>query len=427
MSYHYYFQMAREQGAYAAARCVVAKLVAKSRRGVTIALQHMLRCLCGPRQIILFAGHKECDGNSRALYDYLQSQASSAQRWTFVWRAREPKYYTELLAEHGDNTRIFVCEDFTKRSFLQRLKGHLQALYYFSCATYIFFDNMLPGKYKMLASNVVYLSHGCPPIKNVKTVINLTPFNVTAALVTSEAARDYRPQMIHVPKERTFISGHPRNDKIFNSPRRYREFLARDYSKILLWVPTFRTHYMTFGGRHREDSTKHYLYGLPLIQQLADLEAINARLAEHNCLMIIKPHPMALLGGLDSFAMSHIAVWTNDHLATLGVNIYELFADTDAMISDYSSIVFDFLLTENRVAYILDDLHDYKLGLALPNMLDYMPGEKIYTLDQFLQLVSDVASDNDQWATERARVNRWANRYHDGNNAQRLAEMFKLL
>ena len=84
------------------------------------------------------------------------------------------------------------------------------------------------------------------------------------------------------------------------------------------------------------------------------------------------------------------------------------------------------MLVDKPLAYVIDDIDDYKLGFAYDNVLDYMPGHHIKTLEDMISFFEDVSQDKDIYRDERHRVNAWANEYQDGNNCQRITKIFNM-
>lgn len=366
----------------------------------------LINRLFGVRNIILFKGQSDFDGNARALYEYLISNGYD-NKYRFVW--------------HVSNKYEF---DSTHCKCISNEKKSLRNYYYQTCAKYIFYDNVCPVPTRGKGQSVIYLCHGCPPLKYAKNHINVD--HATAALITNEEIRDKMAYIRNFPPEKLFVSGMPRNDAIFNNPKKYKDLIGKQYDKIVLWMPTFRKSDIISCGELRVDSTVDYLYGLPLIHKYDDLKRINDVFREKGMLLIIKPHPHAEKSGIDEVRLSNVIIWTQDYLRENDINIYSYFADTDALISDYSSVVFDYMLTDHPIAYIIDDMDEYKLGFAYDNVFDYMPGDKIKKFDHLLAFIEDVADGVDKHKEERRKINKWANKYQDGDNCKRIVEMFNI-
>ncbi|MFQ9516388.1 MAG: CDP-glycerol glycerophosphotransferase family protein [Eubacterium sp.] len=375
-------------------------------------LYFMINKIFGLKNIIIFKGQNDFQGNAYALYEYLLKKGYD-KKYKMVWNI-----------DHYDSIKRFdhiKCE-----IILADEKNSIKKQYYNACAKFVFYENDCPIFRRVKGQRAVYLSHGCPPIKNATGMIDIKDEIIANALITSENIRDLMADIRKFPAEKMFVCGHPRNDAIFDQTLLYRDILEKKYKKIILWMPTFRKSNIMQYGQVRDDSEKKYIYGLPLIHEEKDLLELNNLLSDKDVLLIIKPHPRAAKEGIDKLHYSNISVWTDEYLIENNINIYRLFHDTDAMISDYSSVVFDYMLTDHPLGYIVDDINSYKLGFAYDNVQDYMPGKKINKMDDLLGFIDDISNEVDEFKEERRKINLWANDYQDGNNCERIVRMFDL-
>lgn len=106
------------------------------------------------------------------------------------------------------------------------------------------------------------------------------------------------------------------------------------------------------------------------------------------------------------------------------INLYSLLNETDALISDYSSVTFDYLNTGKPIGYIIDDMNEYKLGFAFDNITDYMPGELIRSYKELEGFISSLNENTDKYSNDRKKVLDAVNDFQNGNNAKHIAEMF---
>lgn len=69
----------------------------------------------------------------------------------------------------------------------------------------------------------------------------------------------------------------------------------------------------------------------------------------------------------------------------------------DGLISDYSSIAVDYMLLDRPLGYVLTDLESYRntRGFVFENPEAYMPGEKIYNLEDLKDYFSHIAVGED--------------------------------
>ena len=118
---------------------------------------------------------------------------------------------------------------------------------------------------------------------------------------------------------------------------------------------------------------------------------------------------------------SNIKFMTQKALEKKGLSVYALLRNADALITDYSSAYFDYMLLNRPIAFTVEDIEEYrkKRGFVFDNPFEYMPGEKINSYEDLEKYVANVAEDNDVFA-ERERVNMIIN-----NDGRKLSESGK--
>ncbi len=231
-------------------------------------------------------------------------------------------------------------------------------------------------------------------------------------------------------EDQVLINGHPRNDDLFRESDALARFgVSRErFRKIFLWMPTYRKSRDGFirDGRRFSDRTGD----IPLMESVEDLEGLEEFLKEQNSYLFLKIHPAQDLSKLDPVLreFEHICFLTNEDMRREGVPLYSLVREADALITDYSSVYFDYLLLDRPIAFILADLDSYEeqRGFVVPNPLDYMPGPKIYEKEELFAFMREVLEGEDHYKEERAQVNDQVNYYQDGKNCERLLQMIQL-
>ena len=111
----------------------------------------------------------------------------------------------------------------------------------------------------------------------------------------------------------------------------------KGYSKVIYYAPTFRDEQYDFIQESGIDNPK-----------------FNEFLKDHNCLFLIKCHPSTKI--YREFNYSN--VW----MLNKYVDSYYIMPFTDILISDYSSIVFDYVLLEKKVILYPFDIDRYNKG-----------------------------------------------------------------
>jgi len=141
-----------------------------------------------------------------------------------------------------------------------------------------------------------------------------------------------------VPVEKTLITGFPRNDVFLGSVK------ERNNNTLLkcIYMPTFR------GGIGTEcDLFNQYGFDLAEIEQAFTKNNIQLTLRMHP----VNTPPKKLI---ESLKNSQVIILDD------GQDIYDTIADYDCLITDYSSIYFDFILSDKPIIFAPFDLEKYK-------------------------------------------------------------------
>ena len=356
---------------------------------------------------ILFEASYDYGGNAGAVYRYLKENGY-AKKYKLVWTT--------------DNYHSFVKDGYC---YVIPYLGHgIKNLYYENRAKYIFYDNRPP--IAKLKKNVhsVYLTHGCPPLKNCREKINAGRMS-TEALCPSRNLVELVSEQYNIDKERLFLSGLPRNDIFFSEPKtkEIKKLTSRQYKKTIIWMPTFRKFKSKEKDIDRNDSEKEYFLGLPTIENKCQLDNLNTTLKELNFLLIIKFHFGALTENFSDLKYSNIILADQEAIHSHNIELYSLLNETDALISDYSSVTFDYLIKNKPIGYIIDDINEYKLGFAFDKVTDYMAGELIHSYNELKEFIENLTND-DKYTQKRKQILDFVNEFQNEDNAKRITEMF---
>ena len=336
------------------------------------------------------------------------------------------KYKLVWLCDHPDKFESSINELFLDRNTLKERNSILVRLkyYYWMCtAKYIIFENKRIKKFREDQMSV-YLTHGAIDLKNIKTVVTL-PEDLNYVVYPSDYIASRWAKEFSISMDRVILCGSPRTDILFQQcdNNDIIKFLKVDqFNKTIIWTPTFRKHV----NGHRNDSKVDLPYGVPIIKGEQEWEILNEFLVKNNIQIILKPHryqDMTCIKAMDSL---NFRVISQQELDEKGLNVYDIMPYMDAMVSDYSSITFDFMLLDRPIGYTIDDMEDYKLGFAVDNIFDFMPGHKFKTIDEFIAFLIDVCEGADVYFNQRKKVLHGLNEFADGENANRLCEKLKL-
>ncbi len=228
---------------------------------------------------------------------------------------------------------------------------------------------------------------------------------------TSNLYTNIISELLGVPKERFVITGYPRNDNLLVAPyNENMEGLRQKYNdcKFIIYMPTHRN----FG----KDGNKHI--------NVEELKRVDKLLCEKNIVMVYKPHIHELKNFVEyeNDFSNIILAKEQDEWG----DVYSYIHYFDLLISDYSSILTDFMCTGNPVVLFPYDIDDYINGDAGLNEYFWrIPGGPMgYNWNEVLAH-TEALLENDTWQEEREKCRQEYHYYNDGKNCERVYQMIK--
>ena len=203
--------------------------------------------------------------------------------------------------------------------------------------------------------------------------------------ITAEALRSPFASGLRVPPERMAVTGYPRHDRLLGRLPDVDDGDGADANRelpedafVFYYLPTFR------GGD-----------GAPLDGNL-DLAALDGTMASIDAHLVVKFHPDEPIAVEES--LDRVTVVPES------VDVYPLLERADALLTDYSSVLFDFLLLDRPVAFYAYDLARYRDDRGF--YFDYdevTPGPVATDLDELRAALRSVR-EADEFAAERRAV-----------------------
>ena len=251
----------------------------------------------------------------------------------------------DALQQKGYQLTDVIC-DYGKMSQLQSALHAVRFMRLYARARYVFIcDNFLPVSScrKSKRTTVVQLLHASGTFKKFgydatddipAGYIGNVYRNYDLVTVSSTYCEKTIRKSMKQPKGVVKALGSSRSDCYFDKAwleRCKTEFYARypeaEGKKIILWAPTFR-------GNAADPKQ----VGMEAIQQLEKTLG-----EEYFVIYKVHPHTDARY-----------------HLSNCNISTERLYAVVDLLISDYSSVVFDFLLFKKPYVLFAPDLYDYQ-------------------------------------------------------------------
>lgn len=332
------------------------------------------------------------------------------------------------LKEHGG----YIIKTLKKDERDQVTKqGKLAGLFdFFFCkpfhlatCSYILQDNVfLPMAYMKFPKSVkvVQLWHGTGTIKRFGQSVNEGELGklekkadntITHLIINGDATKEIYMEAFGVSEEQVYELGLPRTDVLFDPEicmkkrgafyERYPELREK---RLVLYAPTFRD--------CEVNDPK-----LPF-----DLEALMKELPEDMCLGL-KLHPFVAR----NFLGVHLSEAWKKRVFNFSFeqDTNQLLLVSDVLVTDYSSIIFEYCVLEKPIVFYAYDYADFKKDQRgfYRDYEELVPGEIVYTQEQLEEKLSNVTYD----AKRMKQFNKEQYRYMDGQATRRLLkEVFEI-
>ncbi len=249
----------------------------------------------------------------------------------------------------------------------------------------------------------------------------------TFAMAYSNYFTDIVSKCFLIDKSHVIESGSPRNDLFFKGNREDLNLIFKDavkYKKIIIWMPTYRQS-VTAASK---DDGRAYPYGIPLIDEKSIVK-LNSILEENNMFLIIKHHVLQDKQLEIRQKLSNIKIITSEDVRKTGKSLYQLIGQCDALITDYSSIFFEYMSLDRPICFAYDDMEEYnsKRGFMFENVKNVMIGYHAVSINGLLKFLQDIADDNDIYRDARKRFIEESEIYMDSNNSYRLLRALKIV
>ena len=325
--------------------------------------------------------------NSRYLFEYVKENLPEI---TPLFVINNPELRNSLSSKYGK-------QYFIEKESIQGIRQALSAGVWFTSAGLPAYGTGLHKK-----RLIINLWHGVPLKKialldpNLKKAARIYfkkifSENYTCILTTSHELIPLMARSFAVSEDKIKVWGQPRNDGLFQK-NDCREILGQlfpdlpEYTKTVLYAPTFRDY-----GQVQLFPFKDF-----------DQKQLEAFLDEKNMLLFIRTH-VAEQGSAAPYLGKRIRFLGNEQAEDV-TGILNIF---DCLITDYSSIYIDYLLTDKPMIFLPYDRQQYLDGRGMNfDYDDVTPGPKPETFNDFLDALSPK---EDFWKSERTRVNRLFN------------------
>ena len=296
-----------------------------------------------------FTGRNYSD-TPKAIYEYMLKD-ERFKDYNFIWVLREPEKYSFL--EENRNTRIVLFKYGEYEKALHRAKYWIfnyRALDHLSPkADQVYVQCWHGTPLKRLGYDISYTGNAMNSVKDIRKKYDIDSrrfkYLLSPCKFSTEKFRSAW-NLKAIGKENAILElGYPRNDRIVNHTEediiKIKNKLGIPADKrVILYAPTWRD--------NEHVSTQGYVYTIGV-----DFDKLRDELADENVILFRTHYMVTNAIDLSRYEGFVYNVSTYD-------DINDLYIISDLLITDYSSVYFDFAITKRPVVFYMYDLEAYR-------------------------------------------------------------------
>ena len=362
------------------------------------------------RKNIIFSSFPDYSGNAKALYDFLSQDKFYNTMWILNQKGLQKGFYKKSF---NGLIKIFSSKYiFTTHNSFIRIKSKKQI-----------YINLWHG---MPLKKMSYMENNFNE-KDISYNINNTDIMISTSVLT----KSLLSSCFNIKANKIYITGQPRNDYLFIKSNKSKNNLEKVLNmkinkekKIIFYLPTFREGYL-----NRSEGKKIENFNIFRFDSFNIREFIKF-LEENEILFIMKLHPFEekyYKNILKDYKTENLKIIQQEKLTENYLDLYEVLGYSDLLITDYSSVYFDYLLIDKPVIFVPTDIEEYsqKRGFLLEPYDFWTPGPKVYNQDDLLNSILANLNEPNKYKKERNLINSMINYYKDNKSSERVWNLIK--
>lgn len=223
------------------------------------------------------------------------------------------------------------------------------------------------------------------------------------------------------------VTGAPRNDYLFieDGHRNLEKLFHTEFNdeKKILFAPTFRIGYGFIEGKKSFENIFDF--------ESFDVKRFRSFLDSYRVLLFIKPHPVEekiFKTKIGTFETDRIKLIDSEMLQKEKLDLYKLLNGFDLLITDYSSIYFDWLLLNKPAIFVPVDMKEYweKRGGWLLEPYDFWAaGPKCTDQENLQREIIKCLEDPSYYEDRRKTVQSIVHHYKDSHSTERVIQLIE--
>lgn len=352
--------------------------------------------------------------NAKALFEHMLNEHYN-EKYKLVWLVKEPARYRDIEDKYENVS--FISFDWAVSD-----DEDLRERYYENiCLAKYFFFTQASGFCRLKRDGQIRIQmwHGCGPKAEHYPVRQENHYEYMT--VTSKYYADFSRDDFGLRDDQMLITGLAKEDWVFHPVKDWGDKLSIPTAKkYVFWLPTFRN---TFDAVARYNTNiEGGIEELQLFDNEKLLEDMDSFLRDNDVVLVIKKHPLQKTTKQSKRGFGNIVFLENSQLDENRLHVNQILGNADALISDYSSVVVDYLLLNRPIGFVLSDKEQFEgtRGLYNDDLQSHFPGEKIYTIDDMKRFIKLISEEKDQTEGLRKVSIEVSHKYTDDHNCERI-------
>lgn len=378
---------------------ILIKIIMYFIRKVDIFMQICFSIFPIDEYCIVLESEGDFTDNIRAFYEYMIKNPN-AGKYKIIWMVHNPAQY------QAPNNVKFVSRF--------GAKIHIKADYYTARCKYYIVSHYNWRKKWRKNQYVIHTTHS---VAQLKAGNHKTKKEFDYILCCSKYGASVKKHNWIIDDEQILYLGMPRLDLLFTKDDRIKRIVkGYQHKKIILAMETFKQ------AKAWKDSDNVDSYAINVVESIEDMETLNDFLGVHDCILIVKIHHLQDLSFLENTKFGNIIYLQDDDLLRADIQVNQLLTYADILLTDYSSVFYDYLLLDRPIGFLIGDMEYYSRGFLMSDPFIEMPGEKISSFKGLQVFISTTLEGKDAFKTERKKIRDKAFIYQDNRNCERLLE-----
>lgn len=322
-----------------------------------------------------FLGRNYSD-SPKALFNYLLE--NEPNKWKHIWILNDKELVKNETEFNNNNVKV--------------IKRFGWKYFYYATVSKYFILNMRQPKWLEKKNEQVILStwHGTPLKKLVFDMENVTSANKNYKkdfflqsrnwnylIAANKYSENIFESAFMYPRENILTYGYPRNDILTNHDKNYKIRIKEKFNiplnkKVILYAPTWRDDDFYAVGK--------YKFNLKL-----DLEKMKKEFGDQY-VIVLRMHYLVS----ENIDLSMYDEFVYDYSKYNDIN--DLYIASDILITDYSSVFFDYSILKKPILFYMYDIEKYQNILRgfYINVNEELPGPILQTNDEVIHAIKNI-------------------------------------